>query len=148
MFISAFFANLMPSCLLLGIFAIFLQYITDKYLFLRKRNNRFNLGDELGNEMIEQLEYVLPIYAFSNLIFNYILYGGVDIMTILGLVIGVIHAALPMGEYNEIICKVFYILNYIRYLMLIVIKNYLPLFDILFQLIIVKKIQLLQIYNV
>ena len=148
MFISAFFANLMPSCLLLSIFAIFLQYITDKYLFLRKRNNRFNLGDELGNEMIEQLEYVIPCYAFSNLIFNYIFYNGVDIMTILGLVIGVIHAALPMGEYNEIICKVFYILNYIRYLMLIVIKNYLPLFDILFQLIIVKKIQLLQIYNV
>ena len=148
MFISAFFANLMPSCLLLGIFAIMLQYIADKYLFLRKRNNRFNLGDELGNEMIEQLEYVIPCYAFSNLIFNYILYSGVDIMTIVSLVIGVIHAALPMGEYNEIICKVFYILNYIRYLMLIVIKNYLPLFDILFQLIIVKKIQLLQIYNV
>ena len=120
----------------------------DKYLFLRKRNNRFNLGDELGDEMIEQLEYVIPCYAFSNLIFNYILYRGVDIMTIVSLVIGVIHAALPMGEYNEIICKVFYILNYIRYLMLIVIKNYLPLFDILFQLIIVKKIQLLQIYNV
>ena len=148
MFISAFFANLMPSCLLLGIFAIMLQYIADKYLFLRKRNNRFNLGDELGNEMIEQLEYVIPCYAFSNLIFNYIFYSGVDIMTILGLVIGVIHAALPMGEYNEIICKVFYILNYIRYLMLIVIKNYLPLFNILFQLIIVRKIQLLQIYNV
>ena len=111
MFISAFFANLMPSCLLLGIFAIMLQYIADKYLFLRKRNNRFNLGDELGNEMIEQLEYVIPCYAFSNLIFNYIFYSGVDIMTILGLVIGVIHAALPMGEYNEIICKVFYILK-------------------------------------
>ena len=32
-------------------------------------------------------------------------------MGILGLVIGVIHAVLPMGEYNEIICKVFYILK-------------------------------------
>ena len=29
-------------------------------------------------------------------------------MPIIGLAIGVLHAALPMGEYNEILCKVYF----------------------------------------
>lgn len=32
-------------------------------------------------------------------------------MPIMGLGIGVLHAALPMGEYNEILCKVFLFLK-------------------------------------
>lgn len=52
MFVTAFYSIIIPSCILWGILALLIQYIVDKYLFLRKRNNRFYLGRELGNEMV------------------------------------------------------------------------------------------------
>ena len=34
--------------------------------------------------------------------------GSFGILPILGLALGIIHAALPMGEYNEYLCEVKY----------------------------------------
>lgn len=55
--------------------------------------------------MIELIEYVVPIYAGSNLIFEMIILNigflEVSAFDYLGLVIGIAHAFLPMGEINE-----------------------------------------------
>ena len=96
MFISAFFANLMPSCLLLDIFAIMLQYIADKYLFLRKKNhNRYLKNHEsikkyrkeslvlmesyekyfiekYGNNLYNKRSYYEFLITKSNMMSNYI----------------------------------------------------------------------------
>ena len=96
MFLTSFYSIIIPSCILWGIFSIFLQYNVDKYLFLRKRNSKFYLGRELGTEIIEQLEYVLPLYALSNIIFYYILLERFDFMPIFGVIISILHTFLPM----------------------------------------------------
>ena len=73
MFVSAFYSIIIPSCLLWGILALLIQYFVDKYLFLRKRNNRFNLGQELGNEMV--IKYIIFLRLNNlNMFYLFILY--------------------------------------------------------------------------
>ena len=54
---------------------------------------------------------MLPIYSLSNLFFLYIFNDELSVLPMIGLVIGIVHAALPMGEYNEILCKVILLYN-------------------------------------
>lgn len=82
MFITAFYCTIIPSCILWSILALIINYFVYKYLFIRKKTIKNHLGSELGLEMvylflfflkIEQLEYFLPLYSLSNMIFFYIL---------------------------------------------------------------------------
>jgi len=59
--------------------------------------------------MIEYLEYFLIIFAFSNLISLVLISDDVSYLPIVGLVIAILHSALPMGELNEKICEVNFI---------------------------------------
>lgn len=52
MFVSSFYSIILPSCVLWGILALFLQYFIDKYLLLRRRSSKFYLGKEIGCEMV------------------------------------------------------------------------------------------------
>ena len=61
----------------------------------------------MSYEMLEQLEYILPIFSASNLLFSIIMKGGsTPLFSFIGLAIGVIHAFLPMGDFNEYVCRI------------------------------------------
>lgn len=47
--------------------------------------------------MIEYLEYFLILFAFSNLIFLVLVSDEVPIIPAVGLIIALLHSALPMG---------------------------------------------------
>ena len=52
--------------------------------------------------MIEFIEYFLPIYSGSNLLFALLIGGSFSILfPILGVVVSILHAYLPMDEVNE-----------------------------------------------
>ena len=52
--------------------------------------------------MIEFVEYFLPIFALSNLLFALLLGGSFGILLpLLGVGISILHAFLPMDEVNE-----------------------------------------------
>ena len=52
--------------------------------------------------MIEFVEYFLPIFAFSNLLFALLLGGQFSILLpILGVGVSILHALLPMDKVNE-----------------------------------------------
>ena len=52
--------------------------------------------------MIEFLEYFLPIYSGSNLLFAFLIGGPFSILfPILGVVVSILHAFLPMDQVNE-----------------------------------------------
>ena len=55
--------------------------------------------------MTEMLELILPLFSGSNMFFFYYIQGVISIYTIIGLVIGILHAFLPMQELNEKIFK-------------------------------------------
>ena len=52
--------------------------------------------------MIEFIEYFLPIYSGSNLLFALLIGGSFNILfPILGVVVSILHAFLPMDKVNE-----------------------------------------------
>lgn len=109
-YLVAFYATILPISCFWGILSLVLTYWIDKYNLLRRRAVLSNLSSELAIEMTEMLEFVLIIFALGNyasMIFileedkktNYLS------LAILGILIGVVHAALPMQWVNERICS-------------------------------------------
>ncbi|KRX04521.1 hypothetical protein PPERSA_04336 [Pseudocohnilembus persalinus] len=111
MYLCAFYSPILPVGMIWSILGIFLHYWIDKYNLLRRRVIKYNMSSDLSREMIEMLEFVLIIYCTGNLIFwIFILEDQEDkscsIWSILGVVVGVLHAALPMEKVSEFLCKV------------------------------------------
>ena len=72
---------------------------------MRRRTIKVALSAELSIEMTEMLEFVLPIFSASNLFFYWYITDQTPTIIIISFVIGVLHAALPMQEFNELIFK-------------------------------------------
>ena len=67
------------------------------------------MSADLSVEMTEMLEFSLIIYCAGAIIFSIFVLSegsGVSPISVTGMVIGVIHAALPMDYINSIICPV------------------------------------------
>ena len=67
--------------------------------------------------MIEYLEYFLILFAFSNLVFLVLVSDEVPIFPIVGLIVALLHSALPMGRFNEKVCEVNYIFYNLSFLL-------------------------------
>lgn len=72
MFLTAFYTPLIPLALIYALIGIFLIYWVDKYTLLRRRTVKSALGVKLSLEMTDLLEWFLPIFCFSNILFEYI----------------------------------------------------------------------------
>ncbi|CAD8107052.1 unnamed protein product [Paramecium sonneborni] len=103
MLMTSFYASIIPLGILFSIIALTLLYWVFKYQFLRRRTFKQSLGFNLSIEMTEILEYMIPIYCFSNFWFQYTFTKGKDVSSfaIIGVVIGIVNAVLPCYELNQ-----------------------------------------------
>ena len=62
-----FYATVLPLCIIWSSFALIVHYLVDKWNFLRYKIIKYKLSADLSREMIEQLEYFLPIYSISSI---------------------------------------------------------------------------------
>ncbi|EGR30034.1 phage head-tail family protein, putative, partial [Ichthyophthirius multifiliis] len=107
MFTTAFYAPILPTSIMWSCLALFLQYWVDKYDLLNRSTVKYNMSITLSIEMTEHLEYFLSIYSVSTLIFYYYINGeSWSQVSIIGAVIGIAHAWLPMQLINQKIFKV------------------------------------------
>lgn len=67
MLMTAMYAPLIPLGPFFSLIAIFLSYWTAKYNLIRRSIVSYSLGKDLSVEMTELLEYIIVIYALSNL---------------------------------------------------------------------------------
>ncbi|EAR89312.2 kinase domain protein, putative (macronuclear) [Tetrahymena thermophila SB210] len=102
-FSSLFYAPVIPFALVWTFFQLVLKYWVDKHCIIKQSTLNVGPNINLCKEMIENLEYALPLYCLSNLIFFvYISKSNeYDSLSIFGIFIGVIHAILPMELLNE-----------------------------------------------
>lgn len=101
MYLTAFYAPILPLGSLVSIIALIIHYWIHKYNLLRKCNIKFALGDQLSAEMTEMLEYFCIIFSASYFIFYYQFFEKFDVLSIIGLIIGLANAFLPMQWINE-----------------------------------------------
>ncbi|CAK88674.1 unnamed protein product (macronuclear) [Paramecium tetraurelia] len=103
MLMTSFYASIIPLGILFSIGALTLLYWVYKYQFLRRRTFKQSLSFNLSIEMTEVLEYMIPIYCFSNFWFQYTFTKGKDVSSfaIIGVVIGIVNAVLPCYELNQ-----------------------------------------------
>jgi hypothetical protein len=87
-----------------SILGLVLHYWTDKYKLLNMSKQPFELGPQFSLEMIENIEYALPIYQIGNFVFLISL----DIFDwhsakwgIFALLISILNAILPMEDINK-----------------------------------------------
>ncbi len=101
---AAFFAPLIPIIVPIAFVGLAIEYWLDKQKMLRKCSRGPSIGPELASEYIEFLEYALVFYSVGNFVFNVYLLGNpveTQILTVLGFIIGLANAFLPMGDLNE-----------------------------------------------
>ncbi|EAS02382.2 phage head-tail family protein, putative (macronuclear) [Tetrahymena thermophila SB210] len=102
MFTTAFYCPIVPITIIWSLICFILQYWIDKYNLIYRSSVKYNMSSELSLEMTEHLEYFLPIQCLSTLIFYQYANGGeFGLSSILGTVLGFLHAFLPMQEINE-----------------------------------------------
>lgn len=108
MFTTAFYAPLIPFGIILSIGGLLVLYVIQKFKIPNHRTIRYSMSNLISLEMIELLEFILPIYSLSNLVYEYILAkdSTITIFSILGIVIGILNIFLPMEYINE---KLFFV---------------------------------------
>ncbi len=101
MYTIAFYAPILPQALAYSLLGLFCNFWLDKYKILRRRTVKCALNKDLSVEMTEMLEFILPIFSASNFFFFYYIKGSISFYTIIGFVVGSLHAVLPMQLLNE-----------------------------------------------
>lgn len=74
---------------------ILIYFVCEKYIISRRKTINQTLSMFLSLEMIEYLEYCLPIYCFSNMIFRYQMFGEIPLILFIATVIGLAFCWLP-----------------------------------------------------
>lgn len=73
MLFTAFYAPLIPLGIILSIAGIAVLYFIQKYKIMNHRTIRYSMSNQISLEMIELMEYILPVYCLANLIYEYIM---------------------------------------------------------------------------
>jgi len=98
--LTAFYAPLLPLGTLICIINIVLYYFATKYIFLKRLSIPRNFGSSLSIEMIKMLEFVPLIFGISLRMYNSIFDKGLEGYSIAIIVIGCVYSVLPMGSIN------------------------------------------------
>ncbi|KAL4510023.1 hypothetical protein ABPG72_010216 [Tetrahymena utriculariae] len=105
MYFMAFYSPLIPMGSVTTLLTLILFYLIHKFKLAKHRSMLNNVGSELCVEMTEMLELIVPIYCFSNLIFEHMLSQDNIISTfaIIGVVVGILNAILPMDKIKDMV---------------------------------------------
>ena len=106
MFTIAFYAPILPQALVYSLIGLICNYWVDKYKILHRRTIKCEINKDLSVEMTEMIEFILPLFAGSNIFFFYYIHNTVSYYTLAGFIVGLLHAFLPMQDFNEWIFKV------------------------------------------
>lgn len=103
MYMVSFYSAILPTGVFYTLVYLFISYWFDKLNILQRRTIFHSQSSGLSVEMTEMLEICLPIYSISNLIFaSFVLdENGVPAIELFSLIIGIVHAFLPMQKFNE-----------------------------------------------
>ena len=71
-----FFAPILPSGLLLGAISILTNYMTDKYLLLKRHTAPSATGSSLCYENYHFFDVIIMVYALGQIVFDFLLRGG------------------------------------------------------------------------
>ena len=66
MYLTAFYASIIPIGIFLSCFGLIISYYVSKYNIINRRTIKYSLNSSLSTEMTENLEYILPIYCVFN----------------------------------------------------------------------------------
>ena len=109
MYVTIFFSVLLPIGIIWSLLSLSFMYKIHKYNLIKKSTTNHVISYQLAEEVIEMLEYIIPIYGVSNVVFVYLVEGSLENMgkyTILMTIISLIHNFLPMDQINEWILPV------------------------------------------
>ncbi|KAL4444393.1 hypothetical protein ABPG74_016686 [Tetrahymena malaccensis] len=108
MYITIFYSSVVPVGLIISMIGFCFYYWAQKYVILKERTVDKQISVKLSIEMTEYLEFIILIYASSNLLFKYQTVGQISYLQIIGLILGFCYSILPI---QLIVEKVFFFGN-------------------------------------
>lgn len=100
MYMTAFYSVLLPIGMFWSILALTLLYWVDKWNLTHRCRVKYQFGKEYAQEIIEMLEYIIPIYGIASLVCIHMTrkdyFASMEVLTIIGIIIGFINLLLPM----------------------------------------------------
>jgi hypothetical protein len=109
--LTAFYATLIPIGLVISLSGLIVTYWVEKYLLLKRSSYPKAMGAALPKSILELLEVTPLFYAIGSLIFNYYaahlvhlddLHLGVNVVAVL---MAVVYLMLPIKVMNKFICR-------------------------------------------
>ncbi len=85
---------------------LIIYYWIDKYNLLRRRTVKESLSMQVSIEMIEMLELSIIFFAMGNITFQLQLFGSIDKLAVIQIIIAFLYSLLPMQEINESIFEI------------------------------------------
>ncbi|EAS02885.2 kinase domain protein (macronuclear) [Tetrahymena thermophila SB210] len=108
MYITIFYSSVVPVGLIISMIGFCFYYWAQKWVILKERTVDKQISMKLSIEMTEYLEFIILIYASSNLLFKYQTVGQISYLQIIGLILGFCYSILPI---QLIVEKVFFFGN-------------------------------------
>ncbi|KAL4491908.1 hypothetical protein ABPG72_006163 [Tetrahymena utriculariae] len=108
MYITIFYSSVVPVGIIISMIGFCFYYWAQKYVILKERTVDKQISVKLSIEMTEYLEFIILIYASSNLLFKYQTVGQISYLQIIGLILGFCYSILPI---QLIVEKVFFFGN-------------------------------------
>jgi len=103
MWFTFLYGNAIPLGIILSMIGLVCYYWVDKYNVMRRRTIKENLSKQVSIGMIELLEMTIIFCGIGNMTMSYSFFGQIHWQDLLVILIGVIYAAIPMQEINEMI---------------------------------------------
>ncbi|KRW98159.1 hypothetical protein PPERSA_02137 [Pseudocohnilembus persalinus] len=103
----SFYLPVLPIIGFFTLISLILLYYTYKYVLLRNRSVSFQYGNEISVELTDLLEYIIPVFCASQIIF-YSIVTDQQIQYILGSIgvfLGLIVVFVPMDSITKLIFK-------------------------------------------
>ena len=100
------YATCIPFGIIMSVGTLIIYYWIDKYNLLRRRTVKESLSMQVSIEMIEMLELSIIFFAMGNITFQLQLFGSIDKLAVIQIIIAFLYSLLPMQEINESIFEI------------------------------------------
>ncbi|KAL4469527.1 hypothetical protein ABPG74_004780 [Tetrahymena malaccensis] len=104
MLFTAFYAPLIPMCLVISFIGLLLLYPIHLYKIIYHRRKTSKVSSLMPFTILQVIKYIVPIYAISNTMFQYILNPGfyhITIYAVISISVGICLILIPVGALEK-----------------------------------------------
>ena len=106
MWFTFLYGRLIPISYTFSFFGILIYYWVDKYVVIKNRCIKEEIGIELSLHMLDMLSFILFFFTAGNTYFYYDILGYIPTIKYLTLSLAILYVIMPQEKLNELFFKI------------------------------------------